>query len=62
MDEKGESTKRRPKRWSAVRKMEIVMRYVRGEALDELSREIGVTTSQIEEWHRRALKGIEEFL
>ena len=39
---------RRPKRWSANRKMEIVVRYIRGESLESLSREIGVATSQIE--------------
>ena len=48
----------RPKRWSAVRKMEIVIRYLRGESIDDLSREIGIAASHIEEWHQRALKGI----
>lgn len=46
------------KRWSAARKMEIVIRYLKGEAIDDLSREIGIAASQIEEWHQRALKGI----
>jgi len=48
----------RPKRWSATRKMEIVIRYLRGESIDNLSREIGIAASHIEEWHQRALKGI----
>jgi transposase-like protein len=52
----------RPKRWSAARKMEIVMRHVRGESLDDLSREIGIAASQIEEWYRRAMLGIEASL
>lgn len=50
---------RRPKRWSAARKMEVIVRYLRGESLDNLSREIGVAASQIEKWHQKALKGIE---
>ena len=55
-------TIRRPKRWSVNRKMEVVVRYLRGESLDNLSREIGVAASQIEKWHQKALKGIEASL
>jgi transposase len=62
MKEKSDEIIRRPKRWSAARKMEIVMRHVRGESLDELSREIGVAASQIEGWHHKAMHGIEEAL
>lgn len=59
MDEKAkEEPKRRPLRWSAARKMEIVIRYLRGESLDSLSREIGVAASHIQQWHQKALKGI----
>ena len=47
------------KRWTASRKMEIVLRHMRGESLDSLSREIGIAASQIEEWHQAAIKGIE---
>ena len=50
------------KRWTATRKMEIVLRYLRGESLDALSREIGIAASQIEEWHRLAIEGIENNL
>ena len=50
------------KRWTASRKMEIVIRYMKGESLDALSREIAVTASQIEEWHTAALKGVETLL
>lgn len=35
------------------------MRYFRGESLDDLSREVGVSISRIEEWHRRAVGGME---
>jgi transposase len=48
-----------PKRWSAARKMEIVLRRIRGEPLDALSREIGVEASQIEEWYQRVIQGME---
>lgn len=61
-EESTKKTMRRPKRWSASRKMEVVVRYLRGESLDNLSREIGVTASQIEKWHQKALKGIEAYL
>ena len=47
------------KRWTAGRKMEVVLRHMRGESLDALSREIGVAASQIEEWHQAALRGLE---
>ncbi len=50
------------KRWTATRKMEIVLRVMRGESLEELSREIGVAASQIEEWHHSAISGIESSL
>ncbi|NGX48413.1 MAG: hypothetical protein K1000chlam3_01806 [Chlamydiae bacterium] len=57
MEKTTEKIIRRPKRWSAVRKMEIVVRYFRGESLDDLSREIGVSAAQIEKWHQKALRG-----
>ena len=62
MDKESTSTKGQVKRWSASRKMDIVMRYVRGETLEDLSREIGVAAPQIEEWHRKAIIGIEASL
>jgi len=56
------SKKPGPKRWSASRKMEIVLRYLRGESIDDLSREIGIAASEIEQWHLKALGGISESL
>jgi len=47
------------KRWTATRKTEVVLRHMRGEPLDSLSREFGVPASQIEEWHQAAVRGIE---
>ena len=41
-----------PERWSAQRKMEIVLRLVRGEAIDEVARESQVPVHELEEWRR----------
>jgi len=46
-----------PERWSAPRKMEIVLRLVRGEAIDEVAREIQVPVHEVEEWRRVFLEG-----
>jgi transposase len=50
------------KRWTANRKMEIIFRYMKGETLDTLSREIGIPASQIEEWYHTAMYGMESSL
>lgn len=50
------------KRWTATRKLEIVLRCLRGEAVDEVSREVGVTACEIEGWQQRVLRGGEEHL
>ncbi len=46
-----------PERWSAKRKTEIVLRLLRGEALDQVSREVQVPAHLLEEWQRRFLAG-----
>ena len=46
-------------RWSAGRKREVVLRVLRGESLDALSREFGVEIYRLEEWRERALAGLE---
>jgi transposase len=38
------------KRWSAERKVAIVLRHLRGESLDALSRELKVAAARISEW------------
>jgi len=38
-------------RWSSRRKAEVVLRLFRGETLDALSRELGVTPSKLAEKH-----------
>ena len=45
-----------PERWSAQRKMELVLRLLRGEALDALSRESHVPAHTLESWQRRFLE------
>ena len=46
-------------RWSAGRKRDVVLRLLRGESLDALSREFGVEIYRLEEWRERALAGID---
>jgi hypothetical protein len=37
-------------RWSSRRKTQAVLRLLRGEALDALSRELGVTAATLAQW------------
>ena len=46
-------------RWSLGRKREVVLRVLRGESLDALSRELGVEIYRIEEWRESALSGMD---
>ncbi len=39
-------------RWSAGRKGEVVLRLVRGEDIEVVSREVAVPVHQLEEWRR----------
>jgi transposase len=50
------------KRWTASRKIEVVLRILRGESLDALSRELGVEIYLLEEWRTKALHGMESGL
>lgn len=45
-----------PKRFSARRKVEIVLRLLRGEDLELLSRELGVTAARLAQWREQFLK------
>ena len=49
-------------RWSAGRKREVVLRLLRGESLDALSREVGVEIYRLEDWKERALAALERGL
>ncbi len=44
-------------RWSASRKRDVVLRLLRGESLDAVSRAVGVELYRLEEWQARALAG-----
>ena len=46
-----------PGRWSSGRKQEVVLRVLRGEDLDALSRELGVTAGAIARWRDQFLAG-----
>ena len=46
-------------RWSASRKRDVVVRLLRGESLDTVSREVGVELYRLEAWKTRALAGLE---
>jgi hypothetical protein len=48
-----------PQRWSAQKKRDVVLRLLRGEPADALSRELGVESYRLEEWRKRALSGME---
>jgi hypothetical protein len=47
------------KRWSAGRKKQVVLRLLRGESVDAISRELAVPIFRLEEWRDRALAGID---
>jgi hypothetical protein len=46
------------KRWTAGRKQEVVLRLLRGETLDAVSRDVGVPMYRLADWRDRALTGI----
>ncbi len=50
------------RRFSAQRKAEAAQRLMRGEAIDALSRELGVTAATLSEWRDRFLAGGEAAL
>lgn len=47
------------KRWSTGRKKEVVLRLLRGEPVDAISREVSVPIYKLERWRDRALSGID---
>lgn len=47
------------KKWTASRKAEVVIRMLRGESLDGLSRELGVEVYILEQWRTQAVEGME---
>ena len=58
----GSGEKAEPKviqRWSVARKREIVLRLLRGESLDMISREIGLEPYRLERWRDKALASMD---
>ena len=49
-------------RWTSPRKREVVLRILRGEPLNALSRELGVEIYRLEQWRDAALAGMDEGL
>ncbi len=45
-----------PERWSVQRKQAVVLRLLRGESLDRVSRETQVPAHELETWQRRFLE------
>jgi transposase len=46
-------------RWSRSRRREVVLRMLRGESVEDLSRELAVPVYRLEEWREAALAGID---
>jgi transposase len=46
-------------RWSAARKREVVLRRMRGEAAELLSRELGLPLFKLEQWRQKAAVALE---
>ena len=45
-------------RWSLARKHEVVLRLLRGEPVEAVSRQVGVPVWQLERWRARGLAGL----
>jgi transposase len=46
-----------PERWSAKAKTEVVLRLLRGETIETVSRDVQVPAHEIETWRRQFLEG-----
>src|ERR1700758_4606358 len=45
-------------RWSAARKREVVLRLLRGESIEAVSRQVAVEPYRLEQWRERGLTGL----
>ncbi len=52
----------RGQRWTVTRKGEVVVRLLRGEPVDHLSRQLGVEVFRLERWRETAIGGIDAAL
>lgn len=57
MEEQEQGNEAGIERWSAGRKREVVLRLLRGEEIEVISREVAVPVHQLEEWRRVFLDG-----
>jgi transposase len=46
-------------RWSATRKRDVVLRLLRGESIEAISRQVVVEPYRLEQWRERALAGLD---
>ena len=46
-------------RWSAARKRDVVLRLLRGESIQAVSRQVAVEPYRLALWHERALAGLD---
>ena len=46
-------------RWSVARKREVVLRLLRGESVEAISRELGVEIYRLEKWREKALTAVD---
>lgn len=49
-------------RWSAARRREVVLRLLRGESAELLSRELGISLYKLEQWRQKADVALESAL
>ena len=49
-------------RWNAGRKRDVVLRLLRGESMDAVSRELRLDVAKLESWKAQALGGMEACL
>jgi hypothetical protein len=49
----------RGQRWTVRRKQEAVLRLLRGESVELLSRELGVEVYRLETWREKAMSGMD---
>jgi transposase len=57
VNDEGNGDFRSGPRWSAGKKMDVVLRLLRGEKLEELSRELGVEAHRIAAWRDEFMEG-----
>ncbi len=55
----GSASRQDKGRWSSRLKTEVVLRLLRGETLDALSRELGVSSARLAEWRDEAVAAIQ---